>query len=183
MCQFVASPLKADQLCAVSIYNSLLGKPQPWSPTKPSASTRLPSIDFHPSNAKGRIETKAFKALGFTLVYKGKDIERGIELHARNCLESQSVKRYGLEESNMDMQGHPVAAAYSGLSGSKKLLKLRTKALRRPTHTHTSVYMVKYKIEEGKWMADTYGTDGDLKNLCLRCQPCGRHACTERCSG
>ena len=33
---------------------------------------------------------------------------------------------------------------------------------------------MKYKTEEGKWMAESYGTDGHLKNPCLRCQACGR---------
>jgi hypothetical protein len=37
------------------------------------------------NNAKGRFEMACFKALGFTLVYKGKDIEGGVELYETGC--------------------------------------------------------------------------------------------------
>jgi hypothetical protein len=40
---------------------------------------------------KGRFERKVFKALGFTLVFNGKDIERGVELYEKGDLDRKSV--------------------------------------------------------------------------------------------
>ena len=54
------------------------------------------------NNAKGRSEM-SFKALGFTLVYSGKDIEHGIEMYEKGGLDGKSVKEYGLEESDKDL--------------------------------------------------------------------------------
>ena len=51
------------------------------------------------NNAKGRSEIKGFKALGFTLVFNGKDIEQGIELYEKDGSDRMSVKEYGLERS------------------------------------------------------------------------------------
>jgi hypothetical protein len=47
------------------------------------------------NNAKGRSEMRGFKELGFTLVFNGKDIERGAELYEKGGLDRKSVKEYG----------------------------------------------------------------------------------------
>jgi len=46
------------------------------------------------NNAKGRFEMACFKALGFTLVYNGKDIEAGVELYETGlCSKASSSLR------------------------------------------------------------------------------------------
>ena len=51
------------------------------------------------NTTKGSSEMKSFKALGFTQVYNGKNIEHGIELYEKGGLDRKSVKKYRLEES------------------------------------------------------------------------------------
>jgi hypothetical protein len=93
------------------------------------------------NNVKGRFEMKGFKALGFTLVYKGNDIEDGIELYEKGCLDHKSVKDYGLEESQMDLWREHTKVA------GKKLLKFRTKALRQVFgDTSISSYQALWKV-------------------------------------
>jgi GTPase SAR1 family protein len=48
-------------------------------------------------NAKGRAELKAFKELGFTFTYKGKDMFEGIEKHKKCSLSKIDAASYGLE--------------------------------------------------------------------------------------
>ncbi len=52
-------------------------------------------------------EMKGFKSLGFTLVYKGNDIEDGIESYEKGCLDRQSVKDYGPEVLHITTSLHP----------------------------------------------------------------------------
>ena len=55
---------------------------------------------------------KGFKSLGFTLVYKGKDIEDGIESYEKGCLDCKSMKDYGLEVLNITSSSCTHALVY-----------------------------------------------------------------------
>jgi hypothetical protein len=55
------------------------------------------------NTTKGRSEMKGFKALRFTQVCNGKNIEHCIELYEKGGLDRKSVKKYRLEESFIRM--------------------------------------------------------------------------------
>ena len=76
------------------------------------------------NNKKGSFEMKGFRALGFTLAFRGNDIEKGIEMYERFELDGRGVWKYGLEEDWRDLwRGHTKIAG-------RKLLKIHTEALR-----------------------------------------------------
>ena len=62
----------------------------------------------------------SFKALGFKLVYTGKDIEHGIEMYDKGGLDGESVKEYGLEESLKEGKTHKACGDTGSSNASKK---------------------------------------------------------------
>lgn len=76
------------------------------------------------NNKKGSFEIKGFRALGFTLAFRGNDIEKGVEMYERFELDGRGVWKYGLEEDWRDLwRGHTKIAG-------RKLLKIHAEALR-----------------------------------------------------
>ena len=76
------------------------------------------------NNPKGRAELQGFRELGFSLVYNGNDIERGIALYESSEIDGKRVLEYGLEESRYDLwRGHTKVAG-------KMLLMIHRAALR-----------------------------------------------------
>jgi hypothetical protein len=116
------------------------------------------------NNAKGRSEMKGFKALGFTLVFNGKDIERGIELYDKGGLDGKSVKEYGLEESDKDLwRGRTKVAG-------KKLLYIHKEALRQvfgdtSIHSYQDLWKVGGVVERAARQADSIARSSALQHL------------------
>ena len=116
------------------------------------------------NNAKGRSEMKGFKALGFTLVFNGKDIEHGIELYEKGGLDRKSVKEYGLEESDKDLW-----RGRTKLAG-KKLLYIHKEALRKvfgdtSIHSYQDLWKVGGVVERAARRADSIARSSALQHL------------------
>jgi hypothetical protein len=116
------------------------------------------------NNAKGRSEMKGFKALGFTLVFNGKDIEHGIELYEKGGLDRKSVKDYGLEESDKDLwRGRTKVAG-------KKLLYIHNEALWQvfgdtSIHSYQDLWKVGGVVERAARRADSIARSLALQHL------------------
>ena len=54
-------------------------------------------------NPKGESELQGFKALGFKLVYKGNDIERGIHDYEAGTIDGRGLNKYGLVQSRFGL--------------------------------------------------------------------------------
>jgi hypothetical protein len=114
--------------------------------------------------AKGRSEMKGFKALGFTLVFNGKDIEHGIELYEKGGLDRKSVKEYGLEESDKDLwRGRTKVAG-------KKLLYIHKEALRQvfgdtSIYRYQDLWKVGGVVERAARRADSIARSSALQHL------------------
>jgi len=113
---------------------------------------------------KGRFERKVFKALGFTLVFNGKDIEHGVELYEKGGLDRKSVKEYGLEESDKDLwRGRTKVAG-------KKLLYIHKEALRKvfgdtSIHSYQDLWKVGGVVERAARRADSIARSSALQHL------------------
>jgi hypothetical protein len=116
------------------------------------------------NNDKGRFERKCFKALGFTLVFNGNDIERGVELYEKGGLDRKSVKEYGLEESDRDLWRGNIKVA------GKKLLYFRREALRKvfcdtSIHSYQDLWKVGGVVERAARRADSIARSSALQHL------------------
>jgi hypothetical protein len=89
---------------------------------------------------------KGFKLLVFTLVYKGNDIEDGIESYETGCLDRKSVKDYGLEVLHITTSLHPRGRYTHAFIRINILIHLCTCLFMYLMHVHMCMYLMHVHI-------------------------------------
>jgi hypothetical protein len=85
---------------------------------------------------------KGFKLLGLTLVYKGNDIEDGIESYEKGCLDRKSVKDSGPEVLHITTSLHPPGRYTHAFIRINILIHLCTCLFMYLMHVHICIFVL-----------------------------------------